>query len=80
MIIQYIKIDSKRIKVMRITSKDGENVNSFGYMFNDVQMKQYEILSEKYFKSKINRIRKCEKFVFGEEGKVKVVRYRSDRK
>lgn len=81
MIIEYSKIDSKRIKIMRITSKDGKNVDSFGYMSSSVNLSNGEIISQKGFNSKIDRIRKCEKIAFGEiKGKVRVVRYRSDRK
>jgi len=79
MIIEYKITGNRMRKVTKIISQDGRNVNSFGYAFSDVNMKQYEILSEKEFNNKIKRIRKCEKISFGEiKGKVTVVRYRSD--
>ena len=79
MIIEYKITGNRMRKVTKITSQDGINVNSFGYTFSDVNMKQGEILSEKEFNNKISRIRKCEKTSLGEsKGKVTVIKYRSD--
>ncbi len=79
MIIEYSKIDSERIKVMRITNILGINIDSFGYAFSSVNLAIGEIISQKEFNNKINIIRKCEKIVFkGEKGEIKVIKYRSD--
>jgi len=63
-------------KITKIVSQSGE-VQSFGYAFNKVSLKDGELIPEREFQNKIRIIRKCEKKVFT-DGKVNLVPYRSD--